>query len=67
MLIDYENHCSFNRDIRNLYYLKRSINYSTNYSEKEKRRLTKSLEDEVIAKWNKIRLSGNERMTKNND
>lgn len=67
MLTDYENHCSFNIKIRNLYYLKRSINYSTNYSEKEKRRLTKSLEDEVISEWNKIRLSRNEKRTNKND
>ena len=67
MLINYENHCSFNMEIRNLYYLKRSINCSENYSDKEKRKLTKSLENKVIIEWNKIRLAGNEIVNENND
>ena len=47
--------------------LKTFLNYSKNYSEKEKGKLTKSLENKVIIEWNKIRLAGNERVNENND
>lgn len=67
MLINYENHCSFNVEIRNLYYLKRSINNSKEYSEKEKMKLTNSIEHKIITEWNRIKILIKEGEIINND
>lgn len=59
MRINYRKHCSFNYEIRELYYLKRKVSYSKDYTEKEKFNLIRSIEMKIIVDWNEIKARNN--------
>lgn len=53
--VDTNKHCSFNKSVRELFYKKQNINNSLNYSEEEKRILTKEIEKDIHNTWEKIK------------
>lgn len=54
-------HCSFNKSLRILFHKKQSLNNSLGYTEEEKEKLTREIENEIYISWNKIKsdLKGN--------
>lgn len=48
-------HCSFNKDLRNLFHKKQSLNNSLSYTEEEKELLIKEIEKEIYISWNKMK------------
>lgn len=53
--IDTNKHCSLNKSIRELFYMKQNINNSINYSEEEKIALTKEIDRNIYNAWEKIK------------
>lgn len=53
--IDTSKHCSFNKSIRKLFYMKQNINNSGTYTEEEKKSLTRKIEKDIYTTWEKIR------------
>ena len=53
--IDTDKHCSLNKSIRELFYMKQNINNSINYSEEEKIALTKEIDRNIYNAWEKIK------------
>ena len=49
------DHCSFNKTIRNLFYRKQNINNSFSYTEEEKKLLTSEIEKDIYNTWNNIK------------
>lgn len=45
--VDRNKHCSFNEDVRELFYMKQNINNSPSYTEEEKISLTRSIEKDI--------------------
>ena len=55
MNINKEKHCSLNKSIRELFYMKQNINNSITYTDEEKICLTKKIENDIIDAWKKER------------
>ncbi|MGG7144112.1 hypothetical protein ACQPVP_11690 [Clostridium nigeriense] len=53
--VDASKHCSFNKAVRKLFYMKQSINNSRTYSEEEKKQLTRKIEKDIYNIWNKTK------------
>lgn len=49
--VDISKHCSFNKAIRKLFYMKQSINNSRTYTEEEKKQLTRKIEKDIYNIW----------------
>ena len=53
--VDMNKHCSFNKSVRQLFYMKQNINNSVTYTEEEKRVLTNKIERDIYNTWERIR------------
>jgi len=53
--IDASKHCSFNKTVRKLFYMKQSINNSKTYTEEEKKQLTRRIEKDICNIWNRTK------------
>ena len=53
--VDTNKHCSFNKSIRQLFYMKQNINNSGTYSEEEKRLLTRKIEKDIYNTWERVK------------
>lgn len=53
--VDANKHCSFNKSVRQLFYMKQNINNSVIYTEEEKRLLTRKIEKDIYNTWEKAK------------
>jgi hypothetical protein len=53
--VDTSKHCSFNKAVRKLFYMKQSINNSRTYTEEEKKQLTRKIEKDINNIWHSIK------------
>ena len=53
--VDTNKHCSLNKSIRALFYMKQNINNSRTYSEEEKMLLTRKIEKDIYNTWEKVK------------
>lgn len=53
--VDTNKHCSFNKSIRRLFYMKQNINNSRTYTEEEKRLLTRKIENDIYNTWERVK------------
>lgn len=53
--VDTNKHCSLNKAIRELFYMKQNINNSRSYSEEEKIQLTRKIEKDIYNIWEKVK------------
>ncbi|MDV4151986.1 hypothetical protein R0131_14250 [Clostridium sp. AL.422] len=59
--VDTKKHCSLNKYIRELYYMKQNINNSRKYTEEEKRLLTSNIEKDIYDAWERIKYDLNKK------
>lgn len=57
--VDTNKHCSFNKAVRKLFYMKQSINNSRIYTEEEKKHLTRKIEKDIHNIWNSTKYNLN--------
>lgn len=53
--VDANKHCSFNKSVRQLFYMKQNINNSVIYTDEEKRLLTRKIEKDIYNTWEKAK------------
>ncbi|MBD7916102.1 hypothetical protein H9660_13185 [Clostridium sp. Sa3CUN1] len=53
--VDRNKHCSLNKSVRELFYMKQNINNSRSYSEEEKIHLTRKIERDIYNIWEKAK------------
>ncbi|MBE6052327.1 MAG: hypothetical protein E7212_00215 [Clostridium sartagoforme] len=53
--VDTNKHCSFNKAIRKLFYMKQNINNSVTYTEEEKKMLTRKIEKDIYNTWESVK------------